>query len=108
MARALDVPPGTGHSPAQRSTLRVLTGSQVLGGVGVSSGIAVAGLLAAELAGSQAYAGIAQTCSTVGGALLAVPVSRLMSRHGRRPGLVVAYGMGCAGAVLALLAGATG
>src|SRR5205814_2352630 len=33
---------------------------------------------------------------------------RLMSRHGRRPGLVAAYGMGCAGAVLALLAGATG
>jgi MFS family permease len=121
VARALEGPPvgaaadrsaadrsAADRSAAQRNTLRVLTGSQVLGGVGVSSGIAVAGLLAAELSGSEAYAGIAQTCSTVGAALFAVPVSRLMSRRGRRPGLVAAYGMGGAGAVLALLAGVTG
>jgi MFS family permease len=111
VADAIDSPPAAaapGRPDAQRHTLRVLTGSQVLGGIGVSSGIAVAGLLAADLAGSQAYAGVAQTCSTVGAALLAVPVSRLMSRRGRRPGLVTAYGMGAAGAVLALLAGITG
>ncbi len=110
MARALvraPVPAGD-PSDTQRHTLRVLTGSQVLGGVGVSSGIAVGGLLAAELAGSEAYAGIAQTCSTLGGALLAVPVSRLMSRRGRRPGLVAAYCLGGTGAVLAVLAGVTG
>jgi MFS family permease len=93
---------------AHRHTLRVLTTSQVLGGVAVSSGIVVGGLLAADLAGSQAYAGVAQTCATLGAALLAVPVSRLMARRGRRPGLAVAYSLAAAGAVLAVLAGARG
>lgn len=93
---------------AQRHTLRVLTTSQTLGGVAVSSGIAVGGLLAADLAGSETYAGLAQTCSTIGGALLAVPVSRLMARSGRRLGLLAAYVLGGAGAATAVLAGASG
>src|SRR5262249_39650660 len=89
-------------------TLRVLTTSQVFGGVAVSSGIVVGGLLAADLAGSAAYAGVAQTCATLGGALLAVPVSRLLARHRRRPGLVAACSLGAVGAAVAVLAGARG
>jgi MFS family permease len=92
----------------QARTLRVLTASQVLGGVGTSSGIAVGGLLAAELAHAEVYAGVAQTCSTVGAALLAVPVSRLMSRSGRRVGLVAAYGLAGSGAAVAVLAAVLG
>lgn len=92
----------------QARTLRVLTTSQVLGGVGMSSGIAVGGLLAAELAHAEAYAGVAQTCSTIGGALLAVPVSRLMSRRGRRVGLVAAYSLAGLGAVVVVLAAMLG
>src|SRR5262249_17204771 len=74
------------RAAVQGHTLRVLTTSQVLGGVAVSSGIVVGGLLAADLAGSEAYAGVAQTCAALGAALLAVPGSRLMARPRPRPG----------------------
>ncbi|MBI3688338.1 MAG: MFS transporter [Actinobacteria bacterium] len=90
----------------QLRTVRSLTASQVLGGVGVTSGIAVGGLLAAQIGHAEAYAGVAQACSTLGGAVLAVPIARLMSRRGRRPGLAAAYGLAGLGATLAVLAAA--
>ncbi|HEX5493745.1 MAG TPA: MFS transporter [Mycobacteriales bacterium] len=93
------------NAPAvQRRTLRVLTASQILGGVGVASGIAVGGLLAADLHGSATAAGLAQACSTIGAALLALPLARLMSRRGRRPGLATGYALGLTGAVCVLVA----
>ncbi|HEY9473295.1 MAG TPA: MFS transporter [Mycobacteriales bacterium] len=91
----------------QRRTLRVLVASQVLGGVGVASGIAVGGLLAAQLQGSATAAGVAQACTTIGAALFALPLARMMSRHGRRPGLATGYGLGVAGAVCVLVAAQT-
>jgi len=90
----------------QRRTLRLLFGTQIIGGVGVTIGIAVGALLAARIAGT-AVAGIAQSAGVVGAALLAVPVTRIMARHGRRPGLVVAYAVGAVGGVLVVLAAAT-
>ncbi|KOX08224.1 MFS transporter [Micromonospora profundi] len=90
----------------QRRTLRLLFGTQVIGGVGVTIGIAVGALLAARIAGT-AVAGIAQSAGVVGAALLAIPVTRIMARHGRRPGLVVAYAVGAVGGVLVVLAAAT-
>ncbi|MFJ5617186.1 MFS transporter [Micromonospora sp. NPDC093243] len=94
-------------APIQRRTLRLLFATQIIGGVGVTIGIAVGALLAARIAGTAA-AGLAQSCGVVGGALLAVPVTRIMTGHGRRPGLVVAYLVGAAGGVLVVLAAATG
>jgi MFS family permease len=91
----------------QRRTLRVLTVSQVLGGVGVASGIAIGGLLAADLQGSATVAGLAQTSSTIGAALLAVPMARLMALRGRRPGLAAGYLLGLAGAACAVTAAQT-
>ncbi|MFD6564789.1 MFS transporter [Micromonospora profundi] len=90
----------------QRRTLRLLFSTQIIGGVGVTIGIAVGALLAARIAGT-AVAGIAQSAGVVGAALLAVPVTRIMARHGRRPGLVVAYAVGAVGGVLVVLAAAT-
>ncbi|MET7880458.1 MFS transporter [Micromonospora profundi] len=90
----------------QRRTLRLLFGTQIIGGVGVTIGIAVGALLAARIAGT-AVAGIAQSAGVVGAALLAIPVTRIMARHGRRPGLVVAYAVGAVGGVLVVLAAAT-
>lgn len=92
----------------QRRTLRVLVGSQVLGGVGVAGGIAVGGLLAAELSGSDALAGLAQTATVLGAALAAVPLSRLMAARGRRPGLATGHVVGAVGALLAVAAAASG
>ncbi|MEU4469907.1 MFS transporter [Micromonospora sp. NPDC023888] len=90
----------------QRRTLRLLFTTQIIGGIGVTIGIAVGALLAARIAGT-AMAGVAQSAGVVGAALLAVPVTRIMARHGRRPGLVVAYAVGAVGGVLVVLAAAT-
>ncbi|MEW2380709.1 MFS transporter [Micromonospora sp. NPDC047707] len=93
-------------APIQRRTLRLLFGTQVIGGIGVTIGIAVGALLAARVAGT-AVAGLAQSAAVVGGALLAVPVTRIMNGYGRRPGLVVAYLVGAVGAVLVVAATVT-
>ncbi|MBX7268369.1 MFS transporter [Micromonospora sp. Llam7] len=93
-------------APIQRRTLRLLFTTQVVGGIGVTIGIAVGALLAAEIAGT-AVAGLAQSAAVVGGALLAVPVTRIITGHGRRPGLAFAYGVGALGGVLVVLAAAT-
>ncbi|MEU8283569.1 MFS transporter [Micromonospora sp. NPDC048905] len=90
----------------QRRTLRLLFTTQIIGGIGVTIGIAVGALLAARIAGT-AMAGVAQSAGVVGAALLAVPVTRIMARHGRRPGLVLAYAIGAVGGVLVVLAAAT-
>jgi MFS family permease len=88
----------------QRRTVRTLVGSQVLGGVGVASGLAVGGLLAKDISGSTALSGLALTMSVLGAALAALPMSRLMIRSGRRPGLVAGYVAGVVGAVLVVVA----
>ncbi|WP_435205928.1 MFS transporter [Micromonospora sp. bgisy143] len=93
-------------APIQRRTMRLLFGTQIIGGIGVTIGISVGALLAARIAGT-AVAGVAQSAGVVGAALLAVPVTRIMARHGRRPGLVLAYVVGAVGGVLVVLAAAT-
>ncbi|MFZ5872370.1 MAG: MFS transporter, partial [Actinomycetota bacterium] len=66
-----------GLDAVQRRAVRVLVGSNVLGGVGVASGIAVGGLLAEDLSGSTSLAGLAQTGAVLGAALLALPLARV-------------------------------
>ncbi|ROO58876.1 MFS transporter [Micromonospora sp. Llam0] len=100
-----DPPPSGDVTRIQRRTLRLLAGTQMIGGVGVTIGISVGGLLAAEL-GGVTVSGLAQSAAVVGGALLAVPVVRVMNGHGRRPGLVFAYLTGATGAVLVVAAAA--
>ncbi len=95
---------GLDKALVQRRTVRVLSASQVLGGVGIGIGIAVGGLLAEQIAGTEAVAGLAQTVAVVGSALIAVPVSRIMSRSGRRPGLVAAYALAVLGCVIVVAA----
>ncbi|WP_425280152.1 MFS transporter [Micromonospora orduensis] len=109
MATNLTAPQITVRSdvaPIQRRTMRLLFGTQIIGGIGVTIGISVGALLAARIAGT-AMAGVAQSAGVVGAALLAVPVTRIMARHGRRPGLVLAYTLGAVGGVLVVLAAAT-
>jgi MFS family permease len=77
----------------------VLATAQVLGGVGVASGVAVGALLAADL-GTESLSGLASSSSVVGAAFVAVPVARVMDAHGRRPGLLIAYAVGIVGALL--------
>ncbi len=76
----------------QQRTVRVLVATQVLGGAAIGVGAAVSPLLAKEiLGGDDTFAGLAFAALTFGSALAALPLSRLMSRRGRRPGLVRGY-----------------
>ncbi|MER7281384.1 MFS transporter [Dactylosporangium sp. NPDC000244] len=86
----------------QRRTLGLLVGAQIVGGLGVASGVSVGALLASSLAGPWA-AGIAGSCAVVGGAVIAIPATRLMRTGGRRPGLVFAYSLGSLGALLVVV-----
>ena len=83
----------------QRHVVRTLVGTQVLGGVGLSAGIAVGALLAEDVSGSAKFAGLGGTFQVLGAALIAIPMSRVMAAHGRRPGLVLGYALAAAGAV---------
>ncbi|MGI8532210.1 MAG: MFS transporter [Geodermatophilaceae bacterium] len=100
--------PAPDLAAVQRRTVWVLSAGQVLGGVGVGAGIAVGGLLAARLAGTAAVAGLTQTTAVLGAAVIAIPVSRLMSRSGRRPGMMAAYASAVLGCAIVVLAAALG
>ncbi len=52
----------------------VLAAAQVAGGIGAAVGIAAGSLLAAQVSGSRSSAGLAQTATVLGAALLAGPV----------------------------------
>jgi MFS family permease len=98
----------TTPATAQRRVLAVLSGTQVLGGIGVGIGVAVTTLVAASMSGSDAIGGLAQTSAVVGAALLAVPIARTAARSGRRAALTVGYGCALTGALIVALATAAG
>jgi len=90
--------------PTQRRTLTTLVATQVLSGVGVASGIAVAPLVASALSGSDAIAGLTSTSGVVGAALVALPLAQVAGRRGRRPSLLLGFGLATGGALLATVA----
>ncbi|HYN30390.1 MAG TPA: hypothetical protein VES95_11070 [Dermatophilaceae bacterium] len=92
----------------QRRTVATLSGSQVLGGVGLSAGVAVGALLAEEVSGSAQWAGLGGTFQVLGAALIAVPMVRLMAARGRRAGLVLGYVLAMAGALGLIASGVIG
>jgi len=89
----------------QRRTIWTLVAAQSLGGLGITIGIAVAALLAEQISGSEKLAGLAQTSQVLGAAVASMLLAHLMGRRGRRPGLLVGYLLGAAGAALCVLAG---
>jgi MFS family permease len=89
----------------QRRTISTLVGSQVLGGVGMASGIAVGSLLAEDVGGSADLAGLGGTFQVLGAALIAIPMAKVMAAVGRRPGLNLGYVLGTVGAVVLTVSG---
>jgi MFS family permease len=96
--------PSSYAARVQRRIFPLLVFNEIVSGLGVAIGLSVGALLAADLAGTTALAGVAQSFSVIGGALVALPAARIMNRFGRRPGLAVAYLIGAVGAVLVVLA----
>ncbi len=88
----------------RRRITAVLIASQILGGLGVATGIALAAVLAQDVSGTEALSGLAPTATVAGTALLSMPLAALMTARGRRPGLVLAYLIGALGAGVVVLA----
>src|SRR5215207_2572123 len=90
----------------ERRTMRVLVVAQLLGACGLAAGGTAGALLAEQLTGSPATAGLPLSLLVLGSGIGAVAVTRVMSGHGRRAGLSVAYLVGAIGAALVVVAAA--
>jgi MFS family permease len=88
----------------QRKVVRTLVGSQILSGVGMACGIAVGALLAEDLSGTEALAGVGTTAQVLGTALLTIPVARATAAKGRRVGLRWGLAVAFVGAALVIVA----
>ncbi|MGJ3508271.1 MFS transporter [Enemella sp. A6] len=79
----------------------VLMAGNVLGGIGVASGIAVGALLVASVGGT-ALAGVGQAVSVLGSAIAAVPLARVAATHSRRTALTGGYLIAVIGAIVVI------
>jgi len=89
-------------------SLAVLIVNQLLAGVGVASGMALAAILVGDLTGVIAMGGLAQSSSVLGAALVAIPLARLAVRSGRHVALATGYACAFLGAVLVVAAATSG
>lgn len=80
----------------------MLFAAQVCGSTGASMGLAVGSIVAASITGTSTWAGLPVAIGALGTALASWPLSRLMDRAGRRPGLALGYAVAGLGAVLAM------
>ena len=102
-AETLDLDPAH-RAGLQRRVIRTLITSQILSGLGMASGLAVGALLAEDLSGTASLAGLGTTFQVLGGALIAIPVARVMAARGRRPGLQLGLALALVGAALVVTA----
>jgi MFS family permease len=102
------MPRRTAAPPRRGLSLGILIVNQLLAGVGVASGMALAAILVADQTGVVAMGGLAQSSSVLGAALVAIPLARLAVRSGRHVALATGYGCACLGAVLVIAAAASG
>jgi MFS family permease len=89
-----------------KRTLIIVSISQMFGGAGLAAGITVGALLAQQMLGTDALAGLPTAMFTMGSAGAAFIVGRLSQRYGRRIGLAsgfMAGGIGAIGVVMAAL-----
>ena len=89
--------------PARGRLMATLLAAQVCGSTGHSISLAVGSIVAADLTGSNTWSGLPVSVGALGAALASVPLARAMGRFGRRPGLVVGYGLGVLGSGLGML-----
>lgn len=88
----------------QRRTMTVLVIAQIIGTVGVGVAPSIGVLLAGEVTDNEAWAGLARTASTLGAALLGLPLGNLAARRGRRVALSGGWWMAAAGGALLVVA----
>src|SRR5215472_9432480 len=84
--------------------MTTLFAAQVCGSTGHSIGMAIGGIMAAAITGTNTWSGMPVAVGALGTALASWPLSRLMERSGRRPGLALGYGLAVLGALVAMAA----
>ena len=94
-----------GTQEIQKRTIKVLATTQILSGVGVAGTVAAGSLLVSSISNSETLAGLAGSTAVLGAAAMAIPLSKLTQRGGRRLGLSVGYTVGLIGAAFAIFGG---
>lgn len=88
----------------QRRVLTVLIVTQVVGTIGVGIAPSIGVLLAEEVTQNEAWAGLARTASTLGAALMGVPLGNLAARFGRRTALTTGWWIAAVGSAILVAA----
>jgi len=95
------------QAASRRRVLTALMIAQVMAGLGHGVTFSMGAILSADMAG-EAWGGAASTVTTIGAALWAMPLARIVNRRGRRASLSTGLALGSVGAVSALFAAQTG
>jgi MFS family permease len=91
-------------NPSTRTKLMVtLFAAQVCGATAHSLSMAVGGIMAATITGTNTTSGLPVGVAALGAALASWPLARWMAVAGRRPGLALGYALGGAGTVLGMI-----
>lgn len=93
-----------GVGAIQKRTVATLSAGQMFGSIAIAGSIPAGSLIAASIADSDAFAGLAQTAGVFGAALFALPLAQVALKHGRRPALATGYGLGFLGAIVVIFA----
>src|SRR5687767_14329473 len=88
----------------QRRTVWVLSFGQILGGLAFGATVSLGAVLAAEISGDEAFAGLSAAAVTLGTAALAVPLAAFARHRGRRVSLATGMAIALLGVVLVILA----
>ncbi len=95
-------------TPSRVRPLAILTVATAIGSIGLAAGGTAAPLLAAELAGTEAVAGLPLGILVAGSALSALVISRRTRRAGRLSSLALGYVGGALGAVVVMFGAVVG
>jgi MFS family permease len=89
---------------SERRTLAVLAAATAVGSLGLAAGGTAGALLAEDITGSEAAAGVPLGVLVAGSAAGALLIARQTSRAGRAAGLILGYALGAAGALTVIAA----
>jgi MFS family permease len=90
--------------PTKRTKLLVtLFAAQVCGATAHSLSMAVGGIMAATITGTNTTSGLPVGVAALGAALASWPLARWMAFAGRRPGLALGYALGGVGTVMGMI-----
>ncbi|MGY5764409.1 MFS transporter [Brachybacterium sp. DNPG3] len=92
------------RSRVQQRTMIVLVVMQIIGTIGVGVAPSIGILIAGEITQDEAWAGLARTASTLGAAVMGIPLGALAARRGRRVALSSGWWTAAAGSALLVLA----